>query len=234
MTATATPTPAIAPRVRPSGVGAVAMTLALSAVLLLSIGGALVATHLTQRDGHGYFTSSRFALAAPGYAITSRQLDLAGGGHGNLARDAAQLSGTLRVSVASTDGKPIFVGIARQPDADRYLDRVARDEVTDAAGAHTTAVTHPGNTPVGMPTDQRVWQASAAGAGSQTMTWKIRPGRWTVAIMNADARKGVHADVRIGLKTKLFLWIGLALLAAGAIVGAAAGLRSARRMTVSR
>jgi hypothetical protein len=59
------------------------------------------------------------------------------------------------------------------------------------------------------------------------MTWKIRPGRWTVAVMNADASRGVHADVRIGLKTKLFLWIGLAVLAAALLVGGAAAVRVA-------
>jgi hypothetical protein len=175
---TATATPATTPRLRRSGVGALAMTLAVVAALLLSLGGALVTIHLTQRD-HGYFSSSRFALAAPGYAITSRQLDLAGGGHGSLDRDAAELSGTLRISATSTDGKPIFVGIARQPDADRYLDDVARDEVSDAARAHTTTITHPGRKPTGTPTDRHIWQASATGTGSQTMTWKIRPGRWT-------------------------------------------------------
>src|SRR5438046_1255391 len=102
---TATQTPATAPRVGRSGAGALAVTLALIAALLLSIGGALVTIHLTQRHDDGYFTSSRFKLAAPGYAVTSQQLDLAGGGHGNLARDAAELSGTLRINATSTDGK---------------------------------------------------------------------------------------------------------------------------------
>jgi hypothetical protein len=45
--------------------------------------------------------------------------------------------------------------------------------------------------------------------------------------MNADARRGVHADVGIGLKTRLFLWIGVASLAAGVIAGGAAGLLAA-------
>src|SRR4051812_22079464 len=118
---TATATPATTRRFRRSGAGALALTLAVIAALLLSLGGALVTIHLTRRDEHGYFSSSTFQPAAPGYAITSQQLDLAGGGDGNLARDAAELSGTLRVTASSTDGKPIFVGIARQTDADRYL-----------------------------------------------------------------------------------------------------------------
>jgi hypothetical protein len=223
---TATATPATTPRVRRSGVGALALTFAVIAALLMSLGGALVTIHLTQRDEDGYFSSSTFQLAAPGYAVTSQQLDLAGGGHGNLARNAAALSGTLRITASSTDGRPIFVGIARQTDADRYLDGVARDEVRDAAGAHTSTITRPGRAPVGAPTGQHIWQTSTTGTGFQTMRWKIRPGRWTVAIMNADARKRINADVHIGLRTNLFLWIGLASLAAGLITGSAAGLRA--------
>jgi hypothetical protein len=226
---TATATTDAAPIGRRSGPGALAITLAALAVLLLSIGGALVTIHLTQRDDDGYFSSSRFRLAAPGYAITSQQLDLAGGGHGNLARDAAELSGSLRIHATAVGRKPIFVGIARQTDADRYLEGVARNEVVNAAGAATSTVTHPGRTPDSAPTDQRIWQASATGKGSRTMTWKIRPGRWTIAIMNADASKGVQAKIQIGLKTRLFLWIGLASLASGLVLGGAAGLRVATR-----
>jgi hypothetical protein len=226
---TATATTNAAPIGRRSGPGALAITLAALAVLLLSIGGALVTIHLTQRDDDGYFSSSRFRLAAPGYAITSQQLDLAGGGHGNLARDAAGLSGNLRIHATAAGRKPIFVGIARQTDADRYLEGVARNEVVNAAGAATSTVTHPGRTPASAPTDQRIWQASATGTGSRTMTWKIRPGRWTVAIMNADASKAVQANIQVGLKTRLFLSIGLASLASGLVLGAAAGLRAATR-----
>jgi hypothetical protein len=223
MTATTSTTPAT----RRPGPGALAVTLASIAAFLLLIGGALIVIHATQRDHDGYYTSSSFRLAAPGYAITSEQLDLAGGGTSTLAKDAAQLSGSLRIRAVSADRMPIFVGIARQTDADRYLDGVARKEVVDGAGAHSRTVTRPGHAPVGTPADQHIWQASSSGTGTRTMTWKIRPGRWTVAIMNADATRGIHANVRVGLKTKLILWIGLASLATALLVAGAAGLHTA-------
>jgi hypothetical protein len=210
------------------------VTLASIAALLLLIGAALVVIHVTQRDDHGYYTSSEFQLAAPGHAITSEQLDLAGGAKSNLAKDATELSGSLRVEAASADGKPIFVGIARQSDADRYLGAVARDEVVDAAGAASRTVTRLGGAPAGAPADQHIWQTSASGTGTRTMTWKIRPGRWTVAVMNADASRSVHANIRIGLKTTLFLWIGLALLAAALLVGGAATLRAGTRQAKNK
>ena len=223
MTATTITAPARR-RSRPAGV---ALALATIAAFFLLLGGALLMIHLTQRDDGGYFASSKFGLNAPGYAISSEQLDLAGGGDSNLAKNAAELSGKLRVKATSADGKPIFVGIARQTDADRYLGGVAQDEVVDAAGSDSKTVTRPGRPPSGAPTDQRIWQASSSGAGTRTMTWKIRPGRWTVAVMNADASRGVHADLGIGLKTRLFLWIGLAGVAAALVLGGAAALRVA-------
>jgi hypothetical protein len=61
------------------------------------------------------------------------------------------------------------------------------------------------------------------------MTWRIRPGRWTVVVMNADGSRGVQALVRIGLKTNLFLWIGLVLLAARLLAGGAAAVRRRER-----
>jgi hypothetical protein len=224
MTATTT----TAPVARRPGTGALAVTLASIAALLLLIGGALIVIHFTQRDD-GYYTSSRFRLAAPGYAITSEQLDLAGGGDSNLAKNAAELSGSLRVQATSADGKPIFVGIARQTDADRYLGGVARAEVVDATGAATRTVTRPGGAPAGAPAEQRIWHASASGNGTRAMTWKIRPGRWTIAVMNADASDEVHANIRVGLKTTLFLWVGLASLAAALLAGSAAALRARTR-----
>jgi hypothetical protein len=225
MTATTT----TAPATRRPAPGALAVTLASIAAFLLLIGGALIVIHATQRDHDGYYASSRFRLTAPGYAITSQQLDLAGGGHNSLAKNAAQLSGSLRLQATAANRRAIFVGIARQPDADRYLGGVAHDEVLDAAGAATRTITRPGRAPTGTPGDQHIWQASSSGTGTHTITWKIRPGRWTLAVMNADGRRGLQANIRVGLKTTLFLWIGLALLTAALLTGGAAGLRIATR-----
>jgi hypothetical protein len=139
MTATTIPAPAA----RRTGPRALAVTLASIAAFLLLAGGALIVIHATQRDHDGYYVSSKFSLAAPGYAINSQQLDLAGGGNSELAKNAAELSGSLRIKATSADGKPIFVGIARQTDADRYLSGVAHDDVVDGAGAATKTVTRP-------------------------------------------------------------------------------------------
>jgi len=67
----------------------------------------------------------------------------------------------------SVDHEPIFIGIARQVDADRYLGGVARREVVDTTGG-TDYASRPGQTAPGAPSDRRIWRASAHGPGPAT------------------------------------------------------------------
>lgn len=63
-----------------------------------------------------------------------------------------------------------------------------------------------------------------AGAGPQTLIWNIEPGDWDVVVMNADASRGVSADIAASVKTGLLLPIGIGLLAAGLAAGATAAV----------
>ena len=51
----------------------------------------------------------------------------------------------------------------------------------------------------------------------------MREGSWGVVVMNADGASGVVTNVSLAAKAGFLLWIGVGLLAAGAIVGVAAG-----------
>src|SRR5581483_9770430 len=68
--------------------------------------------------------------------------------------------------------------------------------------------------------------ASTAGTGTQELMWPSEGGRWTIVVMNADARAGVTADVSVGAKTGILLPIGIGLAAFGvlALFGATAML----------
>ena len=92
-------------------------------------GGALVWAYSTQRDSQGYFTTSteRFETTSP--AITSERIDL--GTRPGSVGTSQDLGGriTVRLRVESTTGRPVFVGIARQQDVDRYLAGVAHAEL---------------------------------------------------------------------------------------------------------
>ena len=55
------------------------------------------------------------------------------------------------------------------------------------------------------------------------MTWPVERGDWSVVIMNADGSPGVSAGVSVGAKLGLMLWIGVGLVAVGAILAAVGG-----------
>ncbi len=205
--------------------------LALIGLALLAGGGVLGWALTTQRDDAGYFTTSDQRFHTRTAAITTRDIDLGTPGPDDwwAERDIA----TVRIRGASASGTPLFIGIARDADVERYLAGVRHDEVFDVEYdpfratyrlhnvAGTAAATPPGAQPF--------WVARSQGIGTRTVAWHLKPGHWAVVVMNASGRAPVAADVDLGVKVRYLvpLAIGLAgggfvLLAIGAalIVGA--------------
>ena len=98
---------------------------------------------------------------------------------------------TVRIRAASATAQPIFIGIARDADVERYLTGVPprrdhrrrlrpvprdvprprrrRHRDRDAAGRRSGSGSR-----------------AATGIGTRTVTWHLRPGHWAVVVMNAD------------------------------------------------
>ena len=104
------PSPPRAPR-RRTGLTITAVVLgAGSTVVGLLGGGGLLAVDHSERDADGYFTTKTAHVVGTGYAVSSQRLDLTG------ADDVlSHVASKVRVSVKPTDGKPVFVGIGRDP-----------------------------------------------------------------------------------------------------------------------
>jgi hypothetical protein len=54
--------------------------------------------------------------------------------------------------------------------------------------------------------------------GTQTLTWKVHDGDWSVVLMNADGSRGVAADIDLGAKLSFLLWVAIGLLIGGVLV----------------
>jgi hypothetical protein len=219
-----TPPPASRPR---TGLRITGIVLAgLSGIALLGGGGLLAVDH-TERDADGYFTSKTAHVMGSGYAISSQRIDLSG------TDDVlTHVASKIRVTAQSTDGKPVFVGIARDADVDRYLAGVARSEVSDIGDdARVSYKQVDGRAPAGTPGAQRFWDASVTGTHSQRLVWKPRGGDWAVVVMHADGSRGIKADVRVAAKSSLLRWGGWGVLGGGLLLLAGAGgaLVAARR-----
>jgi hypothetical protein len=184
--------------------------------LLVISGVAVVVIHLTQRGKDGYYTSSTETVVAPGYAVTAEGLHI-----GDLPSVAADVVGRVRVRARSNNGQSLFVGIAPKSAVNAYLSGVERSEVTDVSGDSVTYKMHAGGAPVGPPGWQGFWQSASSGSGQITASWKVKGGTWTIVLMNASAAPHINADVSVGAKTNLLLWLGLGSLAVGLIAGGA-------------
>jgi hypothetical protein len=203
--------------------------LALLAAALIVGGAALLAAHLTQRDDDGFYTSPTTRLATGTYALTGEDIDL-GDVRGSTADWSVEsFDATTRVRVDPAGDAPLFVGIAPEAEVQTYLRGVAHDQVQDVDHRHGDLSARydrvPGSRTPQPPGSERIWVASSSGAGTQTLQWKPRSGRWSVVVMRTDAARGVTADVNVGVRLNVLLWIGIGLLAAGVLIaGASAGL----------
>jgi hypothetical protein len=192
--------------------------LALAGAGMLLGGCAATVVHLTQRDDDGFLTSPTEQVSSDGYAVTAEGLDLADLDNWG---DWLVEQGVGRVRIrAESRLPPVFVGIAREADLDRYLAQTAHDELLEINPDRYQS--RAGGSPPSVPGRADIWVASAAGEGAQTVEWEAREGQWAVAVMNADGTGAVAADVSIGAKLAVLPWIGGALLLLG-VLGIAIG-----------
>jgi hypothetical protein len=216
-------TPAAAEPPRRGGAGRVVLVIlgsvaAIVALGLLAGGCGAVAVDQTQRDDDGFLMSPTEDFASAGYAITSERADIEVGG---AERALDVFLGTVRIR--SESDRPVFVGIGSAQDVDRYLAGVERSVVTSLE-RRPRYVQLAGEAPGSPPGSESFWVASTSGAGEQTLEWEPESGDWRVVVMNADASRGVAAELSLGAELDPLLWIGIGLLLAGLFFAGGAAL----------
>jgi hypothetical protein len=190
----------------------VAALVAVVALAAAAGGGGLIWANQTQRDAHGFFTSSSHAYATNTYALTNE------GVHIGSLPDWLKNKATIRVQ-ASGD-KPLFVGIGREDAVARYLAGVAHDRVNDfdsgRGDVEYTSVR--GVAPIAPPAAEHVWTASATGMRSVALTWPVQSGRWSAVVMNADGSRDVATTLRVGARVPALRWVAIGFLAGGGLL----------------
>ncbi|HXS44589.1 MAG TPA: hypothetical protein VN751_08165 [Solirubrobacteraceae bacterium] len=180
--------------------------------LLLAAAGAAV---LIVGGSDGRLTTDRSRLATPTSALVSQTASI------DDTAGAADALGDvrIRVSAEAAGGRPLFVGIGRSRDVDRYLAGVPADEITDfevdplrversrRAGTRTPA----------PPARQTFWVARATGRTAD-LEWKLRDGDFRAVVLNADGSRGVDTRAKFGVEVPALPWIGLGLLVAGLVL----------------
>ena len=186
---------------------------------LLAGGGFLLWADRTQRED-GYLTTPTERFATPTYALTRTRLEADADG----ARWVLNESwfGKVRIRGESAGTKTLFIGIGPAADVARYLGNVGHANVQDVEfdPFRVTYLPIEGGAPDGPPADRGFWAASASGVGTQTLTWKVRDGDWSIVLMNADGSRGIAADVDVGAKISFLLWVAIGVLIGGLLVTA--------------
>jgi hypothetical protein len=194
--------------------------LALVALALLGAGGTALWADLTQRDG-GYVTTGVHHFTVSGSALATEHTDLGSAGVEWLYAPGLLDKVRIRVTPASPDS-PLFVGIGRSADVDRYLAGVNHTVISDFRGDKAETVS--GSADVSAPGEQGFWVASSTGTGPRTVVWKPAGGTWTVVAMNANGRPGVDIEADVGARVPALVWVAIGLLAAGVVFMTGAGL----------
>jgi len=186
-------------------------------IAVMAGGGFLLWADRTQRDD-GYLTTPRERFSTPTYALTRSRLDVDTGDEGWVLNES--WFGKVRIRGESSGTNMLFIGVGPEAAVAKYLGSVAHASVQDVDfdpfRVHYLAI--PGGSPQGPPTQQDFWAASASGVGTQTLTWKVREGDWSVVVMNADGSRGIAADIDVGAKMSFLLWVAIGLLLGGVLV----------------
>ena len=183
---------------------------------LALLGGAIAATVEleTNRDGTGYFVTHTHHYQTSSYALSTESLNV-GGVTGALEAGLVR----LRIAATSSNGaKPLFIGIARTRDVDRYLARVEHDELRDIRfDPFKIDYRRLGSGAPTAPSTQSFWRARASGTGTQTLSWPVEKGKWTVVAMNADGSRNVNVDAQLAAHLSGAWWFVAAFIALGAL-----------------
>lgn len=193
------------------------------ALLVLVSGGLLVGAATTAvadrtaRDANGYLVTGPVTLSTTGYAIRTEAFRPP-----EAAPAWAQPSstlGTVRARVTSTDpGRPLFLGVARRADVDRYLAGVDQATLRTFDGSTPVYDVTAGDAVPAAPGDQPFWISRAEGTGPIEVTWSADESSWVVVLMRADATPGVRATSEVGATLPLIGRITTGLTVGGLVV----------------
>lgn len=192
--------------------GAVISTLVMLGSLgVLGVGIAGIVVDQTQRDAQGYLMTPTERFTTDTFAILSESVDVSLAGVPDWA--FKDLVGSVKVT--SDSDSPVFIGIARDSDIAAYLGDVRRAIVSDIKPDPTYDV-RSGGAPAVPPADHAFWVATAAGSGTQSLTWELQDGTWAAVVMNADGSPAVTAELSVGAELDNLVWIAIGITAAGA------------------
>ena len=128
----------------------------------------------------------------------------------------------VRVRITPSDATtPMFVGMARPADVQRYLRGIQYVTAHGAPGYHVTYTQHPGRAPATPPAHAVPWTVQATGTGTQTLEFDAQQqrGDQVALVMNADGSRSVSGRAGSAVIQPFLPWIASGLLAGAVALG---------------
>jgi hypothetical protein len=192
--------------------------LALGSLGLVTAGGYLLSAATGNGGwvalGHGSYQTDSYAVAT----------DPADWGTATYALGAVD---KVRIRVTPSDpATPVFVGLARPDDVQRYLGGVRYVTAHGAPGYRVTYTGHDGQAPATPPASAVPWTVQATGTGTQTLEFDAQQlrGDQVAVVMNADGSPSVSGHAESAVTQPSLPWVASGLLAGAVAFGAAAVL----------
>ena len=213
------------PKPRSRVATALAVVVGAFGTLLLLAGIGLAVAQVAADESDGYYVEGA-ELSTDGYAIATNEIALDSG----LEGVPSDLVGDIRVRAEATGAGPLFIGIARAADVDRYLHGVEVSRVDDFGNDGDPKYEQvAGKAPASAPAKQDFWLEQSQGTGQRELLWNPEPGRWSVVAMNADGSPGVAIDGDVGAKLGWLVWVEIGLGVFGlALIGGAVAIGRSR------
>jgi hypothetical protein len=192
--------------------------LVLCSLGLIAVGGFLLSAATSNGGwlalGHGTYATDSYAVAT----------DPEDWGTATYALGAV---GKVRIRITPSDATtPVFVGMARPDDVQRYLRGVHHVTAHGAPGYRVTYTQHDGRAPATPPAHAVPWTVQATGTGTQTLAFDAQQqrGDQVVVVMNADGSRSVRGRAESAVTQPSLPWIASGLLAGGLVLGVGAVL----------
>jgi hypothetical protein len=215
------------PRPRGTTAAQVAALVAGSLIGLFALGlmaaGGVALWGEAQKDAQGYVATASDPFSTRGYALATDNLEVDSDVPGWVARQDD--FGKVRLQVTPHGDKPVFVGIAPTSEVSRYLHQSPHSTVRDLEYSpfRVDYAARGGDRRPARPAAQDFWAASTHGAGTQSLTWDVRHGSWSVVVMNADGSRGVDTGISAGVRLPFLSAIGWSTIGGGALLLLGAG-----------
>jgi hypothetical protein len=191
------------------------LVFALAGLAFVASGGFLL-HYGGQRDQSGFFMSPDQQVGSYGFALTAP--DISGSLGPRLERWVpAWANVTVRIRGNSELPTPLFIGMAPTAGVSVYLSGVDHDKITTIDWRNQSVeYAHVDGTKLPLaPGEQSFWVAKQEGPGLQTLEWRLRPGDWTVVVMNGDGSAPLAATIQVGARLGILSTLLVALIAGG-------------------